>query len=113
MIGSAIGGIDAMIGGKEDGVARLHHSLHAGEPVIHLAQRLSIALTITTMAPEHIEFYQINEEQAGEVSLQPAQRCGHALAIRACMLALCQAASGKNSVELAEADHVLAGRLEQ
>src|SRR5947208_6602187 len=47
MVGAAISGIDAMVGGKENGITWAHYLLYLGKPVVHVTQRLGVAFAIT------------------------------------------------------------------
>ena len=87
-------------------------SLHLCKPAIYLAQGLRVPCTVSTMAPQHIEFHQIDEEQTCKVSFKPAQ-CGcHPVAVRFRMVALGQPASCEEVFNFADANDIFAVLLE-
>ena len=60
------------------------------------------------MTPEHIEFYQVDKEQAGKITLKPAQRRRHAIFIRFGMISLRQTSASKEIFDLADTNDVFA-----
>src|SRR5579863_4488388 len=58
------------------------------------------------MAPQHIEFNEVDEQQPLEVALQPAQRGGHTVAVGLGMIALRQSAAREEVFDLANANHL-------
>src|SRR5579863_410421 len=113
MIASLVGWVYAMIGGEEDGVFWLHRLLHLLEPGVNFSQGLSVSLAIPSMAPQHVEFYQINEEQPRKIPFEPAQGCFHTVPIGLRVIALSQPASGEEVLDFTDADYILAMLLEQ
>src|SRR5258707_487782 len=111
MIGAPVGWIDAMIGGEKDGVARAHSLLDAREPAVHLAQCASVTLAVAAMAPEHIEFDQVDKKQAGKIPVQPVQRRLHAFLVSLCVIARGQTPASEEVLNFADANHVLASLL--
>ena len=108
MVGATIGRIDAMIGGKKDGVVWSHGLLHLSEPAIYIAQCLGVPFTIATMSPQHIKFYQIDKEQASKIMFKPTQCCCHTVTIGFGMVALGQPTSGEEVFNFPDADDIFA-----
>src|SRR5579884_222672 len=113
MICATIGRVHTMICRKEEGISWLHKALHLGHPAINVTQCLRITVTVATMSPEHIKFYQIHKKQSCKVSLHPAQCSCHALSIGFRVVALCQSTTGKKIFYLTYPDHFLASCFEQ
>src|SRR6266699_4663021 len=112
VIGAPVGGINAVISSEEYSISLAHGFLYLCKPAVYLSQGLRVPLTISTMAPQHIEFYQIHKEQTCKVSFKPVQRDCHPVAVRFCMVALGQTASCKKVFNLADADAIFAVFLE-
>src|SRR5712692_4602412 len=100
VIGATIGRVYTMVGSKENGVSWPQKLLYLCKPCVHVLQRLCVTHTISTMAPQHIKFYQVDKEQSAKVLLEPTQGRGHTIAVGLGMVSLCEPASCKEVFDL-------------
>ena len=109
MIGARPGGIDAVVAGDKEHVARPHGLLQRRQRVVEPAQRTGVAVGVFAVAIHHVELDQVAEDDATRRAPQELHRRGDGRIVVQRVRGGRNRAAGEDLRDLANALHLQTG----